>query len=154
MIENLNDLCIGELSSVLYRQYQSYMNRQMKPYNINFAECAYLIKIPDHVSVTQTYIAEKLFCDNAMVTRSVKTLEKKGLVLSERSQEDKRAVLVSLTSAGRKAKTNCLQLRREWKEHIMAGISSEEEALYIQSLKSMTTCALSINHGEKMEEKE
>ncbi|GEM_PF-1365700 len=149
MFDNLDSLCIGELSSVFYRQYQAYMNHMMKPYSVNYSECAYLIKIPDNEPVTQSYIANKLFCDNAAVTRSLRTLEKKGLVKQLQSPNDKRAVLVSLTAKGSEAKQLGVQSRKKWKKLVMAGISTAKEKEFLQTLKAMTKIALETTHNKE-----
>lgn len=152
MNENLDKLCFGELSSVLYRQYQQYINRAMKPYGVNYAECEYLVKIPDGKVVTQTYIAEHLFCDNAVVTRSLKSLEKKALVTRCESPHDKRAVLVSLTEAGERAKQAGLMMRRNWRKQMMLNVTAEEETEIMDSLREMAVQALSAAKSDKMEE--
>lgn len=46
-------------------------------------------------------IGEKVLLTSGSITTAVQRLEKKGLVLRERSQEDGRVVLVHLTEAGR-----------------------------------------------------
>lgn len=152
MFENLNELCIGELSSVLYRQYQSYINQNMKNHGVNFSECAYLIKIPDRGIVTQSYIAERLFCDNAVVTRSLQRLENKGFVKRHKSADDKRTVMVSLTAKGMEIKQIGMDARKRWKELVMSETSADEEKLLIQTLKSMAKKALFAAHNKGTEE--
>ena len=147
MPTSLTNLCIGEIASVLYRQYQSYINKQMKPFNINFSECAYLIKMPDNQTVTQTYIAEKLFCDNAMATRSFQTLEKKGFVVRQKSSIDKRTALVSLTPTGIAAKKAGIKARKSWKELVLAGVTPTEEKELMQALKTMAQKALAFTNN-------
>ncbi len=142
MQNSLSELCIGEISSILYRQYQAYVNKQMKPYKINFSECAYLLKIPNGQTVTQTYIAEKLFCDNAIVTRNFQTLEKKGFVLRQKSPNDKRAALVSLTDKGVAAKQAGIKARQKWKKLILAGFTPQDEKKLVQALTAMAKNAL------------
>lgn len=137
MLENQNNLCIGELASVLYRKYQSYVKKGVKVCGIRFSECVYLIKIPDHKLVTQSYIANRLFCDNAVVTRSLQTLEKKGFVKRYKSPDDKRAVMVSLTAKGMDAKQLGIKTINRWKEHMMADISADKAETLMQTLKLM-----------------
>ncbi|QQO09182.1 MarR family winged helix-turn-helix transcriptional regulator [Breznakiella homolactica] len=141
--KNLDSLCIGELASVLYRQYQAFINREMKEYGVNSSEFLYLIRIPDSGTVNQTYLAETVFCDNAIVSRSIQSLADKKLVARERSGEDKRAVMVSLTPAGRKAKQAGLEKRDLWKKTVMYDLSEKNSVTLIRTLKKMASRALS-----------
>lgn len=52
-------------------------------------------------SLTITNLADLLICSRSNATRMVRRLEDQGLVSSERDTQDRRLVLVSLTSKGR-----------------------------------------------------
>ncbi len=132
------DLCLGEISSVFYRMYQSYMNEEMKEYDLNFSECSYLVKIPESSSITQSEIGDLLFLDNAIVTRSIQRLEKKGFVSRIKSKEDKRAMLVSLTKKGLDARKVAKKKRTIWKDEVMSDISDSEKEIFEKVLKSIT----------------
>lgn len=153
-MDNIENMCLGELASVFYRQYQAYINREMKDYGINFSECEFLIKIPDSDEIIQRELAESLICDNAIVTRSLQKLEKKELIKRINSTEDKRAILVSLTDRGRDIKKIGLEKRRFWKNSIMEDVPEEEKQLVFQFFKAMVNKALIVNSnfgGEKDE---
>jgi MarR family transcriptional regulator, organic hydroperoxide resistance regulator len=53
---------------------------------------------------TVNEIGEKLFLDSATLTPLLKRMEAQGLLNRERSTEDERVVIISLTSAGKKLK--------------------------------------------------
>ncbi|NLY20893.1 MAG: MarR family transcriptional regulator [Tissierellia bacterium] len=153
-MDNIENMCLGELASVFYRQYQAYINREMKDYGINFSECEFLIKIPNSDEIIQRELAESLICDNAIVTRSLQKLEKKELIKRINSTEDKRAILVSLTDRGRDIKKIGLEKRRFWKNSIMEDVPEEEKQLVFQFFKAMVNKALIVNSnfgGEKDE---
>lgn len=57
----------------------------------------------DTQSVNQ--IGERLFLDSATLTPLLKRMETAGLVTRERSAEDERVVIISLSAAGKKLKT-------------------------------------------------
>lgn len=143
----LNHLCIGEMASVFYRQFQIYINQHMKSYRVNSSEVIYLLKMKDDEAVTQTSLADMFFTDNAIVTRSLQSMEKKGLVVRKRSKEDKRSILVSLTAKGKKAREKSLSIRLAWKEKIFSGLSPEEEAHITSLYQKITLEALSITQG-------
>ncbi len=145
MSDCLNDLCLGELLSVFYRKYQSYMNDEMKAYGINFSEVAFLLKIPDDRAIIQKDIADILHYDYAIVTRSMQKLEDKGFVTREKSSEDKRAVLVSLTEEGSRLKAIGIKARRRWKDSVMSIISEQEKDEMFSKIKDLVENALVVN---------
>ena len=145
MIDSLQGLCIGELTSILYRQYQLYMGHRLEPFQLNFSEYAILTKIPDEKPpVPQHFLGERLFYDNALITRSLKTLETKEYIVREKSLQDKRQILVSLTSKGVTTKKELLILRKQWKSLVMDGVSPQEEKMVFTLFQKITGQAIAL----------
>lgn len=142
MTNHLDSMCVGELAAVLYRQYQSYISKEMDSHNVSFAEFTVLAVIPINKAITQGCLAARLFCDNAMITRSLKTLAEKELISRQKCQSDKRAVLVSLTPQGVKMKDIGLKKRDIWKSHVMEGMTSEMESDLLIIFREMVQKAL------------
>ena len=148
---SIENLCIGDLASVLYRQYQIYINRAMNPHHINSSEFMLLSKLDTQTPLSQSQISGMLFIDNAIVTRSLQSLEKKGVVTREKSQQDGRSTLVLLTSKGESIKKAGLEQRQRWKDTLLEGITPQQEKSIMALLQQMARQSLSITrHGSTL----
>lgn len=143
MQEDLNELCLGELNSILYRQFQIYINNEMKEFGINSSEFMFLVKIKTE-PLNQKYISDLLHMDYAIATRSLKSLEKKNLINREKSNEDRREILVSLTEEGEELKNIGLERRRIWKNRIFADLNEKEIEYLMEVIKKMARNSLTI----------
>ena len=57
-------------------------------------------------------LGEKLFLDSGTMTTVLKSLEQKGFVTCNRSEQDERSVIVKITESGEKLKGNTLKSSR------------------------------------------
>ena len=140
---NLEKLSLCELNSILYRQFQIYINNEMKEYGVNSSEFMFLVKVEEY-PLNQKYISDILHMDYAIGTRSLKSLESKKLINRIKSKEDGREVLVSLTDYGKSIKEKGLEIRKSWKKRIFKDISSKEEIYLMNVLKNMAKESLEI----------
>ena len=60
--------------------------------------------------VTVSALGERLYLDSGTLTPLLKRMQVSGLVVRNRSQEDERRVLISLTDAGRQLKVKAAQV--------------------------------------------
>lgn len=93
----MNKTNIGKYISILSRQFQIYINRELKEHDISSSEYIFIVNIPDDGDINQKQICDSFEIDQAMATRSMKSLEEKGLVLREKNPHDKRAYMIPLT---------------------------------------------------------
>lgn len=91
---------IGKQISILYRQIQKYINRQMQPYGLTYSDHAFLINISKYPGINQRQLARHLTIDEAVVTRVLKKLEDNGFVRRQRDPEDMRSFCLHLTERG------------------------------------------------------
>lgn len=140
---SIDNMCIGELSSVLYRQFQNYIHCQMKEYGVNSSEFMFMVKTGSE-QINQKQLSDSLCVDYAIATRSLRTLEEKGLVKRSKSTADARATMVSLTPKGTEIKEIGLQIRRNWKKNIMGDITDEESGILLNVIKEMAKKAVTL----------
>ena len=89
----------GELISSLLIDLQRLFKNEVAFKNISYSQVLALISISDR-GVEMSTLSWDLALDNSTVTRLVNRLEKKNLVIREKSKEDKRLVKVCLTKEG------------------------------------------------------
>jgi len=94
-----NQLCFALYSASLalnklYRQL-------LAPLGITYPQYLVLMVLWEQDDITVSQIGERLFLDSATLTPLLKRMESAGLLLRQRSREDERQVVVTLTQAGR-----------------------------------------------------
>ena len=69
---------------------------------ISFTQWIILIRLTQQTHISPTELTEHLGHDMGALTRIVDDLQKKGLVIRERSESDRRAVQITATDEGRR----------------------------------------------------
>lgn len=131
----LNELMSTTFNSVTRIEEKSLNNRLLK--GLTIAEIHTLAAVGLHGSVPMKTIAAKLGVTLATVNASVTKLEGKGHLTRTRSEADRRQVLVSLTSSGRKAVRLHDAFHRKMVERALEGLSFEEEAALMKALANV-----------------
>ena len=140
---------IGKWISILHRQSQIYINRELKPYGLNSSEYIYLVNLAsENEGVNQKYLSDKIIIDDALTTRAMKSLEDKGYIIREKSTSDKRSYNVKLTEKGVKIQPVILEILKNWTEIISEGMNEEEKDAIIQKLTVMSNNALKVTRGK------
>jgi MarR family transcriptional regulator, organic hydroperoxide resistance regulator len=103
-----NQLCFALYSASLS------MTKMYKPLlsqlNLTYPQYLVLLVLWEQDGVTVNSLGEKLFLDSGTLTPLLKRLEKQGLLLRQRAQEDERRVLLSLTDAGHALKQEAVKI--------------------------------------------
>lgn len=94
-----NQLCFALYSAnlavnKLYRQL-------LAPLQLTYPQYLVMLVLWERDDVTVSQIGERLFLDSATLTPLLKRLESAGLLLRQRSREDERQVVVTLTGEGK-----------------------------------------------------
>lgn len=74
----------------------------LKPLGLTYTQYIVLLVLWEKDGISVTEIGEKLRLDNGTLSPLLKKLEQAGYVKRQRSREDERVVVVSLTDGGRK----------------------------------------------------
>ncbi|GGD27004.1 MarR family winged helix-turn-helix transcriptional regulator [Franconibacter pulveris 1160] len=103
-----NQLCFALYSASLalnklYRQL-------LAPLGITYPQYLVLMVLWEQDDITVSQIGERLFLDSATLTPLLKRMESAGLLLRQRSREDERQVVVTLTGNGRDLQAKALSL--------------------------------------------
>ncbi len=148
-MENNHIKSIGKWISIIHRQSQIYINRELKPYNLNSSEYIYLINLAsENKGVNQKHLSDMLIIDDALTTRVMKSLEGKGYIVREKSQSDKRAYNIKLTEKGVRIQPVIIKTLKKWTDTISEGMDEAEKDAVIQKLTAMSQKALRATRGE------
>ena len=97
----INELLVNLFNNVLVTEAKAVMTDEYKNITNNDMHIMEAIGISEPRSMS--VIAKQLQVTVGTLTVNMNSLEKKGYIIRERSTEDKRVVLVTLTEKGRKA---------------------------------------------------
>lgn len=130
--------------SVTHRQFQMYMNRQLKAHALNASEFMYLqVLYGESEGMSQEQLAQELHLDNAAVTRSVRNLEEKGFVYRERDKSNHRMKRVFLSNKGEEFLPTLRRILDEWDDIMKESMDQEQYDLITNGLKDVSLRLLS-----------
>lgn len=140
---------IARWISVLHRQFQIYLNRELKDYEINSSEYIFLVNLYEKDGISQERLSTNLFINKAATARAISRLEKLGYVERTRDPKDSRAYLVTLTAKGLEMR-NFIQTKLVyWTQTISTSLTPQEASEFTQKLKQMSEYALAETKGDE-----
>jgi DNA-binding MarR family transcriptional regulator len=141
---------VGKWVSVLYRQFQVYINAELKSFDLNSSQYIFLLILYRQDGVSQEELARRLFIDKGAAARAIKQLEQNGLLTRKVNALDKRAYEVYLTEKALKIRPLIEEILDRWNRILSQDRSEEENIIVIEALKDMSANALR-HHREKLE---
>lgn len=93
-----NQVCfpLYAVSKEIVRKYTPFLNE----IDLTYTQYITMMVMWEHSQMSVKELGKKLFLDSGTLTPLLKNLEKKGLVTRERSKEDERVLVVSITDDG------------------------------------------------------
>lgn len=113
------------------------LNKKLSPYDIAIEQRATLEIIKFEENVNQTTIANLLGKDKTTISRSINSLEKKGLIKKSDTLEDKRSNKVELTSAGEKILEDTIKEVTSFRESLNEKLTKEEIAMFFKIIDKL-----------------
>lgn len=139
----LNELLVNLFNNVLDTEAKAVITEDFKDITNNDMHIIEAIGIHEPKNVSQ--IARNLEVTVGTLTVNMNSLEKKGYIVRERSAEDKRVVLVTLTEKGRKAFFHHRDFHKAMIRSAIKGLDEEE-------MNALMNCLMKLNaffEGEK-----
>lgn len=131
----LNELLVSLFNHVLDTEAKAVITEEFKDITNNDMHIMEAIGISEPRNVSQ--IAKQLDVTVGTLTVNMNSLEKKGYILRERSTEDKRVVLVTLTEKGRKAFFHHRDFHKNMIRSAVKGLNEEEMNALISCLTKL-----------------
>lgn len=94
-----NQLCFALYSTnlALHKLYRQVLT----PLNLTYPQYLVMLVLWEQDDITVSDIGERLYLDSATLTPLLKRMESAGLLQRQRSRDDERQVVLTLTAAGR-----------------------------------------------------
>ncbi|MCK9191054.1 MAG: MarR family transcriptional regulator [Sphaerochaetaceae bacterium] len=138
-------ISIGKEISILYRQFNIYITRELKDLNIMPSEYIFIVNIDEGKSCNQQEICDSFVIDKSLATRAIKSLVEKGFIERLKNPDDKREYLLKLTERGKEVKPIIVQKLTNWTDILTEGLSQEEIDERYSNLEIMSQNALKEN---------
>lgn len=133
----IDKIHFGSYYGAFYRRTQFFMREIFKQIGLTFVDGIVLNFAYDKPGVIQDEIAAGLVVDKAMVTRSLKVLEKKGLLVRESDSSNQRVKRVFTTEAAKPFKDYFDQSMIYWNKVMLQDLERAEQDLVINAMKIM-----------------
>lgn len=134
--------------SVLHRQFQIYLNRELRDYDIQSSEYIFLVNLYEKDGVSQEKLSANLFIDKAATARVLQRLEKLGYVRRTRDPMDSRAYVVSLTEQGMRMHDFIKSKLRYWNQLLTGDLTDDDHHDLLNKIKRMSARAVNETKGE------
>ncbi|MDR1074204.1 MAG: MarR family transcriptional regulator [Treponema sp.] len=128
---------IGKSISILHYQKQKNVAAMMGAYGLRSPSYGFLSYLKDREGITQRELCSILFINEAVATRTMGTLEKKGFIVRKRSETDARSYELYLTNKAKAVIPKLLKSYEEWWEQMSKKLSLKKMEILCSCLKEM-----------------
>ena len=136
---------IGKNISILYRQFNMFLNNELEKVDITATELMYLGSLYKKDGITQDELVREYCIDKAATARTIQSMEKKGFVYRKADEVDKRAKRVYLTEKSDEYQKLIQDIQKKWIEKINMEIAEDDMEVFLKVLSSVTTRIQEIN---------
>lgn len=112
---------------IINRRSQTYVTEICKPWNLSYSEYIILMSLYIRSGCQQNELGKAIKADKALVARCVKTLEEKGFLFRNQSEQDRRVKYIYLTEKAWSLQGTMENILKKWVEALVQGI--DEHAL-------------------------
>ena len=133
-MENLNSVIFYNIEEAI-KTYRMYAQNQLKINDLKITIDQWLVLkcLKENPNATQIELAEKVFKDNASITRIVELLVKANFLQREINQSDRRKMNLKITTSGEKILEDVYKIVLKNRAKALEGITAEE----IESVNSI-----------------
>ena len=134
----MDKLDVARQFGLLNRRSQAFIATACTDMGISFSECVLLLNLYHRAGINQENMSAILFIDKAATTRTIKSLEKKGFIKRQQSDDDKRVKKLYLTEKGEATKEPIFAILERWMNFLSEGM---DQATFDTVLKGLSFIA-------------
>ncbi|MCQ2467509.1 MAG: MarR family transcriptional regulator [Clostridia bacterium] len=138
-----NQLCfpLYACSKEIVKRYKPFLDKL----ELTYTQYITMMVMWEHKNISVKEIGEYLYLDSGTLTPVLKVLEKKGYISRERSSEDERVLIASITDVGMKLRDKALEVPKQMGTCVNV---TPEEAKTLYDLLYKVLGGLSTEDGE------
>lgn len=116
--------------SVLQKFGMELLDRELLALDLNWQEMVALLVLAQVPEADQAFVGQFLQRDKGNISRTLSSLEKRGLILRRSHPEDRRRKVLVLKEAGQVLVPGLQKIMEEWERRILGLLTPEEGQLY------------------------
>src|SRR5690606_13331250 len=136
-----NELAIDQFLRSTWLSVQKMYNEQAAKFNSTMVMGFTLLSIDPKKGTPSTSLGPKMGIEPTSISRTLKNLEERGLIIRKPNPEDGRSVLIILTEDGLKMRNVSKDVVLSFYEAIDSKISPEELAVFYKVLQKINAIA-------------
>lgn len=118
---------LSRLISIVHNQKNSYMNTHLKQLGLSHGQAITIKIVYEEKCIKQDDLNKRLQIDKSAVTRILKTLEEKKLIVKTRCEDDKRNHHIILTERGEELLPSIKEVIFKTTEEMLKGIDENKK---------------------------
>lgn len=136
-----NNTSLGKWISIIYRQLNAYISKELKPYSLSSGQYIFLMYLYKKDGINQEELTKCVKMDKATTARAIKKLENEGYVIRKVNQIDKRSYEVYLTDKAIKIKDSIINVLNRCTEILEYDLTDNEKDVALKLLEKMANNA-------------
>jgi len=128
----MKDKTIDYILRATWQAVSRMYNEEASRFDGSMAIGFTLLSIDKENGTPSTYISNRMGMEATSLTRTLKTLEEKGLIIRKKNPEDGRGVLIYLTQLGREKRVLSKETVLKFNETVKKNISEEKLTHFIE----------------------
>ena len=122
----MEDCKISRYFSILHRRSQQFIAAACAPLSLSYPECILLFAVFEEQGKSQDELADILFLDKAVITRTITLLEHKNFLYREQDSKDRRIKRIFLTDEARRHEDFITDIFSKWTSYLFAGFNEKD----------------------------
>ena len=143
---------IGKNMGILNRQFNMFINSELKGKNINATEFMYIGYLYENDGITQDDLAKEFLVDKAAITRTLKNMEDKGFIRRERSDTDGRERRIYLTDKAADYRSLAESIQKKYIKMAGETLTAKKQSEIENTVSYMVDLIKAINQNSRKEE--
>ena len=131
----LHDILVKLFQEVLEIESKALITSEFKDISVN--DMHIIEAIGEKEPKNMSYVAKIMSVTEGNITIAINRMVKKGYVHRERSEEDRRVVLISLTEKGRKANAHHMKFHDGMIQAVLKDLDEEQQKILVKSLLNL-----------------
>ena len=124
--KNMKDKTIDYILRATWQAVSRMYNEEASKFDGSMAIGFALLSIDKEDGTPSTFISSRMGMEATSLTRTLKTLEEKGLIIRKKNPDDGRGVLIYLTDFGKEMRAKSKETVIQFNESIRKNISDEK----------------------------
>lgn len=108
------------------KYHHRFLEEKLKEFNIGRAEAPYIKMIYHQSPIKMNTLISNVVFHKSHTTRAINQMEKDGLIIKEKSKDDKRSFIISITDKGIKIAEQVQKILDDWENLVNSALNQEE----------------------------